>query len=65
MTDRAAQLEGWTFDVDEVSAGVYRVRGTHSDGRLVEALGTELTALLERCRADARSLKSARRPMDR
>jgi len=40
----------WTFDADEVSAGVYRVRGADEMGRSVEAIGTDPDALLEQCK---------------
>lgn len=44
---------GWTFDTEEVSAGVYRVRGVDEMGRSVEAIGIDPDALLEQCRKSA------------
>lgn len=51
------ELPDWTFDADEESAGVYRVRGVHAlSGLSVEALGTDLDALIQRCKVDAAEL---------
>lgn len=44
---------GWSFEVEEVSAGVYRVRGADKAGRTVERSGTDPEALLQRCKLDA------------
>lgn len=46
-------LSDWTFQADEVSAGVYKVRGHDTPGRSVERTGTDPDKLLEQCRADA------------
>jgi hypothetical protein len=43
-------LPGWTFEVEEISAGVYRVRGVDRAGRSVEQTGTDPDAVLEECR---------------
>jgi len=42
-------LPGWTFDVQEVSAGVYRAFGRDRAGRTVEATGVDPGALIEKC----------------
>ena len=47
------ELPGWTFDLDEISAGVYRVRGVDEAGRSVEATGTDPDALVDECRKSA------------
>jgi hypothetical protein len=47
-----------TFDIDEVSAGVYRVIGTHLNGYIVHVEGTDPEELLEECRNSARNLLS-------
>lgn len=39
-------LPGWSFDIEEVSAGVYIVTGTDGVGRRVEMTGTDVDALL-------------------
>jgi len=46
-------LPGWTFDVDEVSAGVYRAVGVDESGRSVQATGTDPDRLLDECRSAA------------
>ena len=48
-----APLPGWTFKSEEVSMGVYRVRGVDAAGRSVEATGTDPDALLEDCKRSA------------
>ena len=43
------ELPDWSFAIDEVSAGVYRVVGRDLAGRTVEATGPRLKVLLEKC----------------
>jgi hypothetical protein len=52
------ELPKWTFDIDEVSAGVYRVIGTHLNGHNVQVEGIDPEKLLEECRNSARNLIS-------
>jgi hypothetical protein len=47
------ELPGWSFDADEVSAGVYRAFGRDSFGRNVETTGIDPDALIEKCRQAA------------
>ncbi|GAA0638088.1 hypothetical protein GCM10009547_48100 [Sporichthya brevicatena] len=48
------ELPEWTFGADEESAGVYRVEAVHSpSGLSVEARGTDLEVLIDRCKVDA------------
>jgi hypothetical protein len=47
------ELPGWSFDADEVSAGVYRAFGRDRAGRNVEASGLDPEALIEKCRQAA------------
>jgi len=47
------ELPGWSFDADEVSAGVYRAFGRDRLGRNVEATGIDPDALIEKCRRAA------------
>ena len=49
------ELPSWTFDIDEVSAGVYQAIGTHLNGYSVQAEGTDPEKLLEECRNSAKS----------
>ena len=44
---------GWSFEVDEVSVGVYKVRGTDQAGRHVESTGADPDALLLECKKAA------------
>jgi hypothetical protein len=43
-------LTGWSFSLEEVSAGVYRGMGVDEAGRSVEMSGTDPDAVLEDCR---------------
>ena len=53
-------LAGWTFEVEEVSAGVYRVQGVDEHGRSVQATGTDPDKLLGECKkAAARLIQEA------
>jgi len=44
------ELPGWDFDIDEISAGVYKVNGRDELGRSIELTGTDPEALLEECK---------------
>jgi hypothetical protein len=50
------KLPGWTFSVEEVSMGVYRVDGKHDDGRSVSRVGTEAYDLWDEVIEDAKGL---------
>jgi hypothetical protein len=52
-------LPGWFFEVDEISAGVYKVRGVDEAGRSVEATGTDPDILLEDCKKSAAKMRDA------
>lgn len=43
----------WTFKVDEVSSGVYRVIARHQLGASIELTGMDCEDLLRRARNDA------------
>ncbi len=53
-----SELKDWIFEMEEISAGVYRAAGHDEFGRTVEAQGTEPEKLLEECRAAARAITS-------
>jgi hypothetical protein len=53
-------VPGWTFEVDEISAGAYRVRGTDELGRSVEATGVDPEALLRACAEAAGAIAASR-----
>lgn len=50
------ELPTWVFQLDEVSAGVYRVRARDSLGRSVEAKGVDPDALIEDARKTAKGM---------
>jgi len=52
-----SDLPDWTFEIDEVSAGVYRVKGTDDAGRSVEATGTDPDVLLDDCKRSAARIR--------
>ena len=49
-------LAGWSFEVDEVSAGVYRVDATDGQGRQISRSGTDPERLIDECRLEAHSM---------
>jgi hypothetical protein len=51
-----ADLPGWEFEIDEVSAGVYEVVGRDAAGHRVSAKGSNLDDLLGNCRNAAREI---------
>jgi hypothetical protein len=51
ITDAA--LPGWTFQVEEVSAGVYSVTGKDRAGRAVEKKGIDPDVLIAECKQAA------------
>jgi len=54
-------LPGWTFEVDEVSAGVYEVVASDRHGHTFSNKGTDPDALLKVCSEQARGLIHAAR----
>jgi len=54
MTDE--DLQGWSFDVHERSAGGYEGTGNHVSGASVGAVGTGPDDLLDRLQQGARDL---------
>jgi hypothetical protein len=56
-----SDLPDWSFDIDEVSAGVYEVVASDKHHRQFSNKDTDLDALLERSRQQARELEQRRR----
>jgi hypothetical protein len=56
VKERFDEVPDWEFESDEVSAGVYKVVGTASDGRRVEMIDTDCDALVKRARLAALAL---------
>ncbi len=65
MTREFPELPGWSFDADEVLAGVYRALGRDRAGRNVEATGVDPEAVIEKCRrAAVEMMAGVGRPSD-
>jgi hypothetical protein len=62
MTDMLPDLPDWSFEADEVSAGVYRAFGRDRAGRSVEAIGLDPDELIEKCKQKALQLIDAIQP---
>lgn len=50
-------LPNWTFELSEMSAGVYQVVATHVTGCSVVAKGTDMDKLVELATADAQKVE--------
>lgn len=50
MKDAEAEDAGWSFNVEETSAGVYLITGTDSSGHTVRLRGTDPEPLLTEAR---------------
>lgn len=46
-------LPGWTFEVEEVSFGMYEVYGRYDSGGVIRKTGTDPDALLTECQREA------------
>jgi hypothetical protein len=51
------ELPGWQFEVDEISAGVYKVCGKDKSGRNVEAIGVDPDTLIDKCKKSAMGIE--------
>jgi hypothetical protein len=56
MTLTLNDLPDWTFDADEVSMGVYRVRGRHRLGWTIELTAESEEALISSARKAAQEV---------
>ena len=52
MAKKFPELPGWSFDADEVSAGVFMTVGSDRFGRKIQKTGTDPDSLIEACRQD-------------
>jgi hypothetical protein len=50
------ELPNWTFVLDEVSAGIYRVQAEHPSGPRVDLTGTDPQQIIEAAKASASSI---------
>lgn len=53
MRKQFPELPDWTFEIREVSAGVYEVIARDTRGRIIQEKGTDPDQLLEGCRLQA------------
>jgi hypothetical protein len=58
MKKSFADLPGWIFDMNEISAGVYEIIAKDSTGCTVSAKGIDLELLIDQCRLDAHKISS-------
>ena len=56
MSVRFKQLPDWEFQIEETSAGVYRVTGRSESGHRLERVGTDPDDLLDSCRITASAM---------
>lgn len=61
MKESFADLPGWSFEIDEVSAGVYEVTATDTSGHRLQMKGTDPDVLLVECRRIASQIAGASR----
>jgi hypothetical protein len=70
MKQRIDKLPNWTFDVEEISMGVYRMLAEHRWGSRIDLTGIDPDALLKEAVASAEKMekdleeKIARRPKE-
>ena len=58
MKIKFPELKNWTFIADEVSAGVYNVKGSDIDGRSLNFTGFDYDELLARAKSEAIKMQS-------
>lgn len=59
MSVEFQELPGWKFEVEEVSAGVYRVTGMDRFGHRTVSEGLDPDVILDECRSAAISMYQA------
>lgn len=50
-------LANWKFEVEEITAGMYRIRGTRNTGNQVERTSSDPECALVDCKRDAQKLE--------
>ena len=64
--DTSSSLPDWTFNIREVSAGAYKIRGKHRLGSTVEISGTDPEKLMEDAKCAAAEIdRELKRHIDR
>ena len=61
MKEDTNELKEWSFQIDEISANVYRVWGVDPLGRRVEKVGDDPDILLQECKTDALKITESSR----
>lgn len=56
MKKEFPELPGWSFELEELPAGGYRVIATATSGRTFETKGTDGETLLAECRQEVAAL---------
>lgn len=56
MIRQYSELPGWTFEIDEKSAGVYEVVGRDLRGHIIAKIGTEPERLIDECKSEVTDL---------
>lgn len=57
MRKKFDHLPNWNFELDEISAGVYKVVGVHALGCSVEISGTDPDKLMMQALAEAKKVE--------
>jgi hypothetical protein len=64
MKREIEELPNWTFQVEEMSAGIYRLRAKHRLGPSIESTGIDPEELMERARKDAAEMERRLEPKE-
>jgi hypothetical protein len=57
MRARIDGIPNWKLEIEEVSAGAYRLRGTHSSAASIDLTGTDPDNLVEAAKEHALSIE--------
>jgi len=52
--------QGWSFDIIEISANIFKVTGKDKQNHIIELTGTEPDELLEKCKKYATDIISSK-----
>jgi hypothetical protein len=56
MKKEFPELPGWSFEIEELPTGGFRITATATSGRTFETNGTDCEALLAECRQEIAAL---------
>ena len=59
MKKEYPELPGWSFDLEEISASVYKVVGKDRAGRVASVTGTNLDQTIEQCKQRAKEINDS------